>query len=133
MISHDTAQRAGGPRGRAGRGRGTVERGGKCRPAWQRILALKEKWVDGMPEGALDLMRRRREKSRRCCKRPSQRVHSPAGGRPALGSAPLCIGTARPTARHAGGECGRRRDEPLRRRHGTGAAWRSAAAMQPEP
>ena len=63
----------------------------------QRILALKEKWVDGMPEAASILMRHA-GRTRRCCKRPSQRCTAPQAGGPHWG-ARRCASAARPTAR----------------------------------
>ncbi|MFR9160304.1 MAG: glycoside hydrolase family 3 N-terminal domain-containing protein [Ruthenibacterium lactatiformans] len=92
----------------------------------QRILALKEKWVDGMPEGGFDFDAARRENEALLQKTITE-VHRPQAGGPHWG-ARRCASAARPTARRWW-ECGRRRDEPLRRRYGTGcmAARRHAA------
>lgn len=96
----------------------------------QRILALKEKWVDGMPEGGFDFDGGT-PGERGAVAKDHHRGAPPRRRRPALGSAPLCIGC--PAYRTSlGGECGCRRDEPLRRRYAR-ALHGSAAAMQPEP
>ena len=96
----------------------------------QRILALKEKWVDGMPEGGFDFDAARRENEALLQKTITE-VHRPAGGRPALGSAPLCIGCPAYRTSLVGnvdaGETNRFGDGMARALHG------SAAAMQPEP
>ncbi|MEI3013923.1 MAG: glycoside hydrolase family 3 N-terminal domain-containing protein [Ruthenibacterium lactatiformans] len=89
LFPRHTAQRAGGPRGRAvAEGRLSAA---EMQASVQRILALKEKWVDGMPEGGFDFDAARRENEALLQKTITE-VHRPAGGRPALGSAPLCIG-----------------------------------------
>ena len=96
----------------------------------QRILALKEKWVDGMPEGGFDFDAARRENEALLQKTITE-VHRPAGGRPALGSAPLCISCPAYRTSLVGnvdaGETNRFGDGMARALHG------SAAAMQPEP
>lgn len=57
----------------------------------RRILAYKEKWVDGMPAGTFDFEAARAE-NEAMLQATITEVHRPVNGVPTLGESPLCIG-----------------------------------------